>query len=160
MRHEGQNISGSLVMMINATNDKDVFFSLSLIVDWENFKIHYVHVTVSEHQPTSQYSRTWTILHHNRVYHIHTKLVNYLSQQFCTADERTKLRHIRIHTFLSLVMPNNKINRQQKESSMCWRIIDFKWTMMEQSIFFLQRCQNIIFHIIERKKNARFSCSD
>lgn len=63
---------------------------------------------------------------------------------------------LRSYKFLSLIMPNNKINRKKIPSADALLISNEQW-WNGSWVFFSQRCQNIIiFHIIEQKKNTVF----
>lgn len=119
--------------------------SFSLIaVDWEKFKIHYFD------------SKSWwttTILHRIRAYHTipYTTEVYGLSISAILYGRWT--HQLRSYKFLSLIMPNNKINRKKIPSADALLISNEQW--WNGSCFFSQRCQNIIiFHIIEQKNTV------
>lgn len=92
----------------------------------------------------------YTVYVHTIPYHTPQKFMDYLSQQFYTADERINFDHINFYRLLCQTI---------KSIEKRFQVLTHYWFQMNNDgtvhVFFSQRCQNIIiFHIIEQKNTV------
>lgn len=145
MLHEGQKISGSLVMMINTTNDKVIFTHRCWLRKVQNSLL-----------------RQQKLMENNFItpctcipYHTPQKFMDYLSQQFYTADERINFDHINFYRLLCQTIKS--IEKRFQVLTHYWFQMNNDGTVHEFFFATLSEYNNISYNWT---KKTRFSCND